>query len=294
MTINELKIINDNELIMYISKTNNVLFRDKKKMYEFFDYFHQILINKNKEYEIYINNSKLDSKSYNLINLIDYTAIFNNLEYKKGTILFNYINDYLIKSNETKLEELELYLEDLFKNILNDLNIELESSFNSNLAIIFNNSFDIVIKEKDKLKLLKRLLIELIKNNLDKKYIIFYDNSIIEIDFNDFDNLFCFNIKQNQEIEKYNIILNSTMINFNLEILLDSLKRDWPISYKEKEIYNTLKFYFDYFYYKSEVNGVSQNIAIITKLINKYYNLNQHLRYKTNNKDDIIKSFLLE
>ena len=77
--------INNNKLFdtnIYIENYNCITIENYKTLYYFINSFY------NNKTDIYIGNYKVDLKSCYIINLIDYESISNQLQLKKGTILY--------------------------------------------------------------------------------------------------------------------------------------------------------------------------------------------------------------
>ena len=92
----ELKFEIDNHINnILIQKNNNIIYKDKIKILEFYNILQQG-INKNKD--VFISNNKINNKEYALINLMDITSIIENIKYNKGSLLYEYIN--LIVNNK--------------------------------------------------------------------------------------------------------------------------------------------------------------------------------------------------
>ena len=82
----ELKFeINNHINNILIQKNNNIIYKDKMKILEFYSVL-QEGINKNKD--VFISNNKLNNKEYFLINLMDITSIIENIKYNKGSLLY--------------------------------------------------------------------------------------------------------------------------------------------------------------------------------------------------------------
>lgn len=79
---------NDEELLLDISKKNSILVLNKEIFLTFYNNFYQVLENKNKNIEIFLENKLLDSKNSFLLTLTDQTELLENLNFKKGTLFW--------------------------------------------------------------------------------------------------------------------------------------------------------------------------------------------------------------
>ena len=83
----ELKFEIDNHINnILIQKNNNIIYKDKIKILEFYNILQQG-INKNKD--VFISNNKINNKEYALINLMDITSIIENIKYIKEVYYMN-------------------------------------------------------------------------------------------------------------------------------------------------------------------------------------------------------------
>lgn len=72
---------------VYIENYNYITVDNHKTLYYFINSFYNI------KTDIHIGNYKVDLKSCYIINLLDYESISNQLQLKKGTILYDYIRN---------------------------------------------------------------------------------------------------------------------------------------------------------------------------------------------------------
>ena len=107
----------EEELQLDISKKNSILILNKLTFLKFYNNFYQVFENKNKDIEIFLENKLHDSKNAFLLTLIDQTEILENLNFKKGSLFYEYIMNQ-IYSNENLDNDIIFYdLENILKNI---------------------------------------------------------------------------------------------------------------------------------------------------------------------------------
>ncbi|HHW68736.1 MAG TPA: hypothetical protein GX747_00130, partial [Tenericutes bacterium] len=75
-----------------ILKENNVIYNNKKQILNFYRYFDEAINEKNDTIVIKIGEKKVTSKDYILINLLDLQSVLDSIKYKRGNIIYDYIN----------------------------------------------------------------------------------------------------------------------------------------------------------------------------------------------------------
>lgn len=76
------------QITLDINKKNNILIVDYKGYLEFYAYFYELLLCKNKDYKIRLSNKNLDSKNTIFLDFTSILNIYMSLSYKRGTILY--------------------------------------------------------------------------------------------------------------------------------------------------------------------------------------------------------------
>lgn len=227
---------------LYIRHINDVMVSDYNRMYEFVSCFF------NPNSNIFIGNRKVDSKSFIILNLLDYESISNQLLLKKGTLLYEYIfeeiNSKIEESNlENEIEEnlyskLEIVLKDKTVNYDFDLKIDIHkliSNFvNISMELNMSNYVDIVKK-----------LIYYTKANAIRRNIIILCNSLIFKDvFDDIDDIYLFKFYSNKFP---NIIIGNEIVNSDKEIIRNQVRLNLPTVISDIEIDKYLdNFCFEY------------------------------------------------
>ena len=213
----ELKFeINNHINNILIQKNNNIIYKDKMKILEFYSVL-QEGINKNKD--VFISNNKLNNKEYFLINLMDITSIIENIKYNKGSLLYEYIN-LIVNNKEEYLNKIENIVDNLMQYINSSVDFDISWEFNNSLSKILTSLTDINvnIKIKELNTIVNNLLDCVVKYNSNKIYIIFIDKGLININLNN-DNLYIFNINSNVEnINDYNLLFLDNYYEFNYYI----------------------------------------------------------------------------
>lgn len=290
MTINK----ENYEQSFYISKYNNIIIRNPKQVLEFYQVFDEVLNDKEVTIKIAIGNQNITTKNYVLVNLLDIEAIINQFKYKKGSLIYEYVNIILENVDINIVDEINDFLEQKFNKIANEFNFNYYLSLETDLIKLFNNQVEfkplINVSEYD--SIVEYLIKFIAKTNLNKKIIIFINSNLLKINFNDCDNLFVFDFSNSKDVTEYNLIITDEITNFDYNILLNQIKINWPTNYVDQEIFNSLNFYMKYFYSKDKIKTNDVNIIIISKIINKFYDFNQLLEYDTKIINNVIKSFL--
>ena len=143
----ELKFeINNHINNILIQKNNNIIYKDKMKILEFYSVL-QEGINKNKD--VFISNNKLNNKEYFLINLMDITSIIENIKYNKGSLLYEYIN-LIVNNKEEYLNKIENIVDNLMQYINSSVDFDISWEFNNSLSKILTSLTDINVNIKIK------------------------------------------------------------------------------------------------------------------------------------------------
>lgn len=291
----ELKIDNNdlNESI-YIRKSNGIIFTSKLDLLNFYNYFDSSLIEKNENLKIYINNKKLSSKDYILINLMDITSIIESLKFKKGSLLYEYISLLFNNDDIEEISNIESFIEELFLKRKNNFPFKCNYDFNVDVWKLINCTLNIYtnIKTEEINKTILNIINRLMELKFDKTYIVFYDSSMINLDISNYDNAYIFDISTKIPFEDYNILLNNEFKNIDTIALTEKLQLNWPTPIKEKEIKHLLNNYISDYFLKEKIITYDESYIYLIKLLNKYYDLNKILSTNFNNLSNITKSFL--
>lgn len=268
----ELKFeINNHINNILIQKNNNIIYKDKMKILEFYSVL-QEGINKNKD--VFISNNKLNNKEYFLINLMDITSIIENIKYNKGSLLYEYIN-LIVNNKEEYLNKIENIVDNLMQYINSSVDFDISWEFNNSLSKILTSLTDINvnIKIKELNTIVNNLLDCVVKYNSNKIYIIFIDNGLININLNN-DNLYIFNINSNVEnINDYNLLFLDNYYEFNLNVLLDNIKLNWNKEYNDNYILDLLKDFINIYLKYDNIFISNNDIKQLKNIFYKLYNI---------------------
>lgn len=268
----ELKFeINNHINNILIQKNNNIIYKDKMKILEFYSVL-QEGINKNKD--VFISNNKLNNKEYFLINLMDITSIIENIKYNKGSLLYEYIN-LIVNNKEEYLNKIENIVDNLMQYINSSVDFDISWEFNNSLSKILTSLTDINvnIKIKELNTIVNNLLDCVVKYNSNKIYIIFIDKGLININLNN-DNLYIFNINSNVEnINDYNLLFLDNYYEFNLNVLLDNIKLNWNKEYNDNYILDLLKDLINIYLKYDNIFISNNDIKQLKNIFYKLYNI---------------------
>lgn len=287
-----LELTNTNtQRVVDINKINYLLIGNYDGYIKFYTYFYECLINKNKDFKIRIDNNVIDSK--NTI-LFDFTSIYNMflaLELKKGSLLYEHVLLKLSSLDESWIEKFD----ELFFNLtshLNDVDEGYNYLVNEDLQKIITQCIDITYDKENIVKVFKQLLDEYLENCLSKKIIIFIDSSIVEFDFNSFDNVFVFDISNHVELKKYNLISLDEVKELDFEIIKSKICDDYPIELDKTKVNKLISTYYRYLLCSKIICAHSEDEVIVYTLLSKYNKINQIVTYESVIIRDNIKSFL--
>ena len=287
----------ENELFLRIKKDNNILIENKIGIMDFYLLFYRMLDEKveGKNISGYLNDTAITSKDFVLINLLDIDKILSTIQYKKGSILFDVINELLF--DKLSLIEDEIYhpIDEIMANCINELNLDLLYQIeNSNLKLI-----QAVMKISPRnycmesiIETLRKLLMNMLNRIDSKKYIIFYNSEILNFDFSEYGNCYSFDVNQDFPLERYNMISHRKLTEINIDILKKQVKLLWPISYNDEIIDKNLSQYLRYYLRFRSIELVETDKIIMASILKKLWNLSQIIIYDSSILNDNIKSFL--
>lgn len=254
-----------------IKKNNNIIYKDKIKILEFYNILQQG-INKNKD--VFISNNKINNKEYSLINLMDITSIIENFKYNKGSLLYEYIN-LIVNNKEEYLDKIEDIVDSLMQDIKDNVDLSISWEFNSSLFKTLSSlvDIDININIKELTVVINEILDYIMKYNSNKIYIIFIDKSLININFNN-DNLYIFNVNNNiEDLNDYNLLFLDYYYDFNLNVLLENIKLNWNKEYNDDYILNLLKDFINIYLKYDNIFISNNDIKQLKNIFYKLYNI---------------------
>lgn len=262
------------EVDVLIQQFNNVIIKGDLARYNFiklFDY------NAN----IYIGNNILNSKDYYIMDLTSYAKIEYNKQFIKDSIFYKYI--FLLIKNISELDKIKIF---------NTLN-----------GILDKNLYDYEINE-DFIKLINSVcifkgtvpiedMIRYIVKYSGQTIILLYDSSYLKNVKINGKRMYCFDVSDSKEIEKYNLIFTDELKEFNYNILVESVVDLLP--YKINiNIKHMIGKYFECYFSKKTYYIYNSEELVIVFILNKLYNNNQQINYpKCLINNDIIQSILI-
>ena len=282
------------EHILNLKQDNYIIYNNKINLYRFYYYFYELLENKNNNVEIYLGSKKISYKDTKLINIMDVEKLILNLKFEKNSMLYDCILKLLgfvdIDEQNKIFSDISLIIDNLIKDNFNDLEYYIDDNFiktvSSNLNIIF--------KDDDINKNINNLLKKYITLDDSKTYIIFYESDFIQIKFKEYEynNVYFFDISKSNKLEKYNICLFDDFTDFNYNVLLDEIEKNWPQSFNKNDVKNVLNHF--YHIYVSNINYYSDKIdeIILNKVLNIIYKNNRTIEYDVSRIDNNIINFL--
>lgn len=281
----------DKEENILISKNNKIIYKTEKDKNNLINKFYKVLIEKDENYKILIDKKNINSKNTILINLIDFTNIIENLKYKKGMLLYLYINNIISKKSidyNKIIEEFKNYYEEKLSDIEIAFSLEEEIIEEKVFNAIFSLNIDINFDSYQEKVI--TILNELIKQDFAKNYICLYNSSYITIDYN-YNNLFLFDLNENISIFDQNIMIDNSIKNTNIDLLIEEVKEKFPILIEEQKIKELITHYFKYFYKKDIINSDNRELIIISLIFNDIFSQEKNIIYE-NKKVTNFKSIL--
>ena len=289
-----MKITNkDNDIFESILKYNKILILNEKKFLEFYLLFYSLINEKNKEINIMIGNKVLNNKNSILFSFCDFNEIIYNLNFKKGSLMY----DYLI----TNIYDLNLLDEDIINydidnildfltkkmnlNILYKLDLDLEKLITNFTS--FKLNFDV-----DNLETIFNFLLEnYISKNQDKIVIVFYNSNLFTFNWTKYNNCYVFDIGNN-DIDSYNLILDKEIKNFSVDTIIKILEKKWPVNFENESVIQYVKKYFITIKSKNILYSDNEQEYLTYYILNKLLSSNIKIIKNNFHIHNNIKSFL--
>lgn len=267
-----------------IEKENKIKIIDYKMFINFYKYFYL-------KQDLFIQNKEITKKDCLIIDITSVSSIFKQMEFSKGTILYDYIS---LKYSEIPLEDKQKF----YNEYLNQIDI-LKEKLNINSKIVPEDSIDKVVLQNigisidfdNLLETFNEILNKVMKENINKIYIIFYDSKLIEIK-PESDNYYLFDVNQFLDIKEYNLLIGQNINELDVNYLINYIENIWPMNYEENEICFLLEHYFKYLIYLKDISIFNEKLYLIGFILNKTYNLQQKINCTNSDINNIIKSFI--
>lgn len=280
----ELKLTGEYEQSISIEKENKIKIVDYKTCLNFYKHFYL-------KHDLFIQNKEITKKDCIVIDVSSIVNIIKQMEFNKGTLLYDYV---IQMYGEIPLDNKQLFYNDYLNQVeilKKKLNINFEVLPEDNIDKVVLQNIDINIDFNSLLEAFNKILNKVMKENINKTYIIFYDSKLIEIKMES-DNYYLFDVNQFLNIKEYNLLISQNIVEFNLDSLNSYVEDIWPMNYEENEIYFLLEHYFKYLIYLKDISIFNEKLYLIGIILNKTYKLNQKINCTNSNINNIIKSFI--
>lgn len=240
-SIVELSISSENFNIsnLYLEKVNNILIANYKMCFEFLNcIFNSNMCN------IFIGNKRIDNKNTYIINLLDYESIANQLQLKKGTLLYEYIYEEINeKVSDSNIEEdIELSLYNLINESLKDQTIDYAIDLNLDITKVINSflSIKMDLSIYNYISVIKKLIYNLKQKNIRKNILLLLNTKIFNNELDDIENILILKFYSNVIP---NIIIHNSIVNIDLDILINQIRLNYPTDIDDKMISNHIKLF---------------------------------------------------
>ncbi len=290
-----LKVSNGEEdFFLRIEKNNCVLVENETGIMRLYLWLYKIICEKNSSFSGCFDFKTINSKDFVLLNLLDYTVFSESFQFKKGTLLFYYIESLLKSSVDYFDTSIYDKISNFLNQILDDSGLEIEYQVEEDFLKIILSICNFSVSSKClPFENMKQLLNRIFCTELNKKYIIFYNSRIFDFDFSKYDCCYSFDVNFGCSLQRYNLISFSDRVQeLNLEVLMREVKLLWPISYEECQIVENIRKYFEQFLFLDELHLNFTDEVITAHIIQKLFHFNKHLIYDSSLLSDNIKSFL--
>lgn len=279
-----LKLAGKAEENITIEKNNKVLITNYDKYIEFYKYFYEMS-------NIFIENKEILKKDCVFIDITTIAGIIKELEFKKNTLLYDFI---LIKYNEIAINKKDEFYSAFLKQIeylKSNMNLEFELIPEEIIDKVIIQNINTKINYARLIKDFENILHFVVSYNINKTYIIIYNSSFFQMSRN-LDNCYTFDVNSYLNVKDYNILISDEIRNINYELLIEYLKEIWPVDYFEQEIENLLEEYFSYGIHKKIFKNKKEKMYLLSSIINKEYKFHQEITCDKVVFDSIIKSFI--
>lgn len=279
-----LKLAGKVEENITIEKNNKVLITNYDKYIEFYKYFYEMS-------NIFIENKEILKKDCVFIDITTIAGIIKELEFKKNTLLYDFI---LIKYNEIDINKKDEFYSAFLKQIeylKSNMNLEFELIPEEIIDKVIIQNINTKINYARLIKDFENILHFVVSYNINKTYIIIYNSSFFQMSRN-LDNCYTFDVNSYLNIKDYNILISDEIRNINYELLIEYLKEIWPVDYFKQEIENLLEEYFSYGIHKKIFKTKKEKMYLLSSIINKEYKFHQEITCDKVVFDSIIKSFI--
>lgn len=279
-----LKLAGKVEENITIEKNNKVLITNYDKYIEFYKYFYEMS-------NIFIENKEILKKDCVFIDITTIAGIIKELEFKKNTLLYDFI---LIKYNEIAINKKDEFYSAFLKQIeylKSNMNLEFELIPEEIIDKVIIQNINTKINYARLIKDFENILHFVVSYNINKTYIIIYNSSFFQMSRN-LDNCYTFDVNSYLNVKDYNILISDEIRNINYELLIEYLKEIWPVDYFEQEIETLLEEYFSYGIHKKIFKNKKEKMYLLSSIINKEYKFHQEITCDKVVFDSIIKSFI--
>lgn len=279
-----LKLAGKVEENITIEKNNKVLITNYDKYIEFYKYFYEMS-------NIFIENKEILKKDCVFIDITTIAGIIKELEFKKNTLLYDFI---LIKYNEIAINKKDEFYSAFLKQIeylKSNMNLEFELIPEEIIDKVIIQNINTKINYARLIKDFENILHFVVSYNINKTYIIIYNSSFFQMSRN-LDNCYTFDVNSYLNVKDYNILISDEIRNINYELLIEYLKEIWPVDYFEQEFETLLEEYFSYGIHKKIFKNKKEKMYLLSSIINKEYKFHQEITCDKVVFDSIIKSFI--
>ena len=286
--------MSEEELQLDISKKNSILILNKLTFLKFYNNFYQVFENKNKDIEIFLENKLLDSKNAFLLTLIDQTEILENLNFKKGSLFYEYIMNQIYSNENLDNDIIFYHLENILKNIQKTSKINVDYNIDEDLEklILSQVEFNIKVNFEDINEIMNFMFKNYLEKNVNKIGIIFYDSSLISLDIDLFESCYFFDINEKKEVKEYNVVLGEEVKEFDLNFVINRLENIWPVEFNREEVIHRVEKYWKSKLIDLRLEVLDETSLILYSILDKMFNYESNFIIRKFQIRDNVKSFL--
>lgn len=274
---------------VFINKNNNILVANYFTLYNLISELNKINTTKS---NVILGNKSLTSKNAVCFNLLDYEKISEQLSFKKGSILYEFLMSILVGEISEKEQDINNYLEDFLITIKNSIDFSFDIEFEVESQKLISNFMCLNINDSIN-ELVEKTVILLekyIEKNPNKSVICLVNNHLFQDKLEKIENVYTFNFNNMRE---YNLLLTNTLDTYEHDLLVNHIKMNWPYDIESEEVSDLINIYNKNYLSKGEFLIKDFKIYIIGMLLNFHYQSNFQLLIEDKNIPENYLNFII-
>jgi hypothetical protein len=282
-----------NQIILDINRENHLIMYDYKGYLLLYNYFYEAFVKKNTDYEIRISNKKLDIRNAIMFDFTSVSNILASLEFKKGTLIYEYFTSKYPKIDEIGNDRLYAIFDDI-KKYLNKNDSDIYYEINKDIDKMLYEGIDTCYNIENIYNVFNKVITNYFNIATTKTIIIFTNSEIFNYEYNIYENIYYFDISKKINIYRYNLISTDTIKELNISILKKELIKVFPYNIDIKYLERIILLYFKLYIHFDKVYVHSEKDYIVLYLLSKYNNIKKEIVCENFSINNNIKSYLAQ